>query len=121
MPVLVVGLLIVLVALIGGAAYGINKLIPTRKQMNLSDYYGQNEEGEAALILGTEKLEQKALISGDDVYLPIDVVDGYLNQRYYWDSEDKKIPVSYTHLDVYKRQAWNMSVILLQQFLLLPM
>ena len=50
MPVLVVGLLIVLVALIGGAAYGINKLIPTRKQMNLSDYYGQNEEGEAALI-----------------------------------------------------------------------
>ena len=55
MPVLVVGLLIVLVALIGGAAYGINKLIPTRKQMNLSDYYGQNEEGEAALILGTEK------------------------------------------------------------------
>ena len=91
MPVLVVGLLIVLVALIGGAAYGINKLIPTRKQMNLSDYYGQNEEGEAALILGTEKLEQKALISGDDVYLPIDVVDGYLNQRYYWDSEDKKI------------------------------
>ena len=91
MPVLVVGLLIVLVALIGGAAYGINKLIPTRKQMNLSDYYGQNEEGEAALILGTEKLEQKALISGDDVYLPIDVVDGYLNQRYYWDSENKKI------------------------------
>lgn len=91
MPVLVVCLLIVLVALVGGAAYGINKLIPTRKQMSLSDYYGQNADGEAALILGTEKLDQKALISGDDVYLPIDVVDGYLNQRYYWDSENKKI------------------------------
>lgn len=91
MPVLVVCLLIVLVALVGGGAYGINKLIPTRKQMSLSDYYGQNADGEAALILGTEKLDQKALISGDDVYLPIDVVDGYLNQRYYWDSENKKI------------------------------
>lgn len=91
MPVLVVCLLIVLVALVGGAAYGINKLIPTRKQMSLSDYYGQNADGEAALILGTEKLDQKALISGDDVYLPIDVVDGYLNQRYYWDSENNKI------------------------------
>ena len=91
MPVLVVCLLIVLVALVGGAAYGINKLIPTRKQMSLSDYYGQNADGEAALILGSEKLDQKALISGDDVYLPIDVVDGYLNQRYYWDSENKKI------------------------------
>lgn len=91
MPVLVVCLLIVLVALVGGAAYGINKLIPIRRQMSLSDYYGQNADGEAALILGTEKLDQKALISGDDVYLPIDVVDGYLNQRYYWDSENKKI------------------------------
>ena len=91
MPVLVVCLLIVLVALVGGTAYGINKLIPTREQMSLSDYYGQNADGEAALILGSEKLDQKALISGDDVYLPIDVVDGYLNQRYYWDSENKKI------------------------------
>ena len=90
-PVLVVGLLIVLVALAGGAVYGINKLIPSRKQMDLTEYYGQNADGEAALILGTEKLEEKALISGEDVYLPLDVVNGYLNQRYYWDSENKKI------------------------------
>ena len=90
-PVLVVGLLIVLVALAGGTVYGINKLIPSRKQMDLTEYYGQNADGEAALILGTEKLEEKALISGEDVYLPLDVVNGYLNQRYYWDSENKKI------------------------------
>ena len=91
MPVLVVCLLIVLVSLIGGAVYGINKLIPTSKQMDLTEYYGQNADGEAALILGTQKLEQKALFSGNDVYLPLDVVSGYLNQRYYWDSENKKI------------------------------
>ena len=90
-PVLVVGLMIVLVALAGGTVYGINKLIPSRKQMDLTEYYGQNADGEAALILGTEKLEEKALISGEDVYLPLDVVNGYLNQRYYWDSENKKI------------------------------
>ena len=69
MPVLVVCLLIVLVTLAGGAVYGINKLIPTREQMSLTDYYGQNVDGEAALVLGTEKLDQKALISGDDVYI----------------------------------------------------
>ena len=91
MPVFVVCLLIVLVSLIGGAIYGINKLIPTSKQMDLTEYYGQNADGEAALILGTQKLEQKALFSGNDVYLPLDVVSGYLNQRYYWDSENKKI------------------------------
>ena len=91
MPVFVVCLLIVLFSLIGGAVYGINKLIPTSKQMDLTEYYGQNADGEAALILGTQKLEQKALFSGNDVYLPLDVVSGYMNQRYYWDSENKKI------------------------------
>lgn len=91
MPVLVVCLLIVLVSLIGGAVYGINKLIPTSKQMELTEYYGQNADGEASLVAGTQKLEQKALISGDEVYIPLDVVNGYLNQRYYWDSANKKI------------------------------
>lgn len=91
MPVLVVCLLIVLVSLIGGAVYGINKLIPTSKQMDLTEYYGQNADGEASLVAGTQKLEQKALISGDEVYIPLDVVNGYLNQRYYWDSANKKI------------------------------
>ena len=91
MPVFAVCLLIILFSLIGGAVYGINKLIPTSKQMDLTEYYGQNADGEAALILGTQKLEQKALFSGNDVYLPLDVVSGYLNQRYYWDSENKKI------------------------------
>lgn len=91
MPVLVVCLLIVLVSLIGGAIYGINKLIPTSKQMDLTEYYGQNADGEASLVAGTQKLEQKALISGDEVYIPLDVVNGYLNQRYYWDSANKKI------------------------------
>ena len=91
MRVLVVCLLIVLVSLIGGAVYGINKLIPTSKQMDLTEYYGQNADGEASLVAGTQKLEQKALISGDEVYIPLDVVNGYLNQRYYWDSANKKI------------------------------
>ena len=91
MPVLVVCLLIVLVSLIGGAVYGINKLIPTSKQMDLTEYYGQNADGEASLVAGTQKLEQKALISGDEVYIPLDVVNGYLNQRYYWDSANKNI------------------------------
>ncbi len=57
-PVLVVCLLFVLVSLVGGAVYGINKLIPTSKQMDLTEYYG-NEDGEAALIVGTRNSKRK--------------------------------------------------------------
>ena len=81
MPVLVVCLLIVLVALVGGAAYGINKLIPTRKQMSLSDYYGQNADGEAALESNQEKLDdaQTSYEQGRDTALKNANLDSLLS------------------------------------------
>lgn len=91
MPVLVVCLLIFVVAVIGLATHVIIRYLPTKERMDLTEYYGQVAEGEAALILGTEKLEQRGLISGDQAYLPLDVVNSYLNQRYYWDSENSQI------------------------------
>ena len=91
MPVFVVCLLIVVLAVLGGVGHVISKYIPTKDRMDLNEYYGQVAEGEAALILGTEKLEQRGIISGEEGYLPIDVVNTYLNQRYYWDAENQQI------------------------------
>ena len=67
------------------------KYVPSTEKMDLNEYYGQVADGEIALILGTEKLEDRGLIDGDRVYLPLDVVNTYLNQRYYWDSADQKV------------------------------
>jgi spore germination protein YaaH len=91
MPALVVCILILVVAVAGIATQVISRYIPTRTQMDLNEYYGQVAEGEAALILGTEVLEQRGAVSGDQVYLPLEVVNTYLNQRYYWDSEGSAI------------------------------
>lgn len=90
-PVFVVCLLIVVLAVLGGVGHVISKYIPTKDRMDLNEYYGQVAEGEAALILGTEKLEQRGIISGEEGYLPLDVVNTYLNQRYYWDAENQQI------------------------------
>ena len=43
------------------------------------------------MVLGTELLDEKALVVGERVYLPLDVVNTYLNQRYYWDAANKQI------------------------------
>ena len=91
MPVFVVCPLIVVLAVLGGVGHVISKYIPTKDRMDLNEYYGQVAEGEAALILGTEKLEQRGIISGEEGYLPLDVVNTYLNQRYYWDAENQQI------------------------------
>ncbi len=91
MPAFLVCLLILVLAVAGGAVHVISKYIPTKDCMDLNEYYGQVAEGEAALILGTEKLEQRGIISGEEGYLPLDVVNTYLNQRYYWDAESQQI------------------------------
>ena len=59
--------------------------------MDLTEYYGQTDDSEAVIIVGTQILEQKAVMSGEQPYLPVDVVDSYLNQRYYWDEEGQQI------------------------------
>lgn len=90
-PAATVIVLIILVAVIGIISHVVMKRIPTKQKMDLSEYYGELAEGEAALILGSEKLEQRAFIVGERVYLPLDIVNTYLNQRYYWDAAGQQI------------------------------
>lgn len=91
MPVVIVCILILVLAVMGLGMHFIKKYIPTKERMNLTEYYGQPGDGEMAVVLGTEIMEERALMSGDQIYLPLDMVNTYLNQRYYWDSADQKV------------------------------
>ena len=90
-PIAVVVVLIFLVAILGIVSHIVLKYVPSREKMDLNEYYGQVSDGEIALVMGTEKLDERGLVDGDRVYLPLDVVNTYLNQRYYWDSADQKV------------------------------
>ena len=91
MPVVIVCILAFVLAIIGLGTHFIKKYIPTKERMNLTEYYGQPGDGEMAVILGSNIMEERALMSGDQIYLPLDMVNTYLNQRYYWDSADNQI------------------------------
>ena len=90
-PVIAVAVLVILVAILGIVTHVVMKYIPSSEKMDLNEYYGELGDGEAALVLGTELLDAKALVAGERVYLPLDVVNTYLNQRYYWDAANKQI------------------------------
>ena len=90
-PVIAVAVLVILVAILGIVTHVVMKYIPSSEKMDLNEYYGEMADGEIALIIGTEKLEERGLVDGDRVYLPLDVVNTYLNQRYYWDSTNQQI------------------------------
>lgn len=90
-PVIAVAVLVILVAILGIVTHVVMKYIPSSEKMDLNEYYGEMTDGEIALVIGTEKLEERGLVDGDRVYLPLDVVNTYLNQRYYWDSANQQI------------------------------
>ena len=90
-PVIAVAVLVILVAIFGIVTHVVMKYIPSSEKMDLNEYYGEMADGEIALVIGTEKLEERGLVDGDRVYLPLDVVNTYLNQRYYWDSANQQI------------------------------
>lgn len=90
-PVVVVCILIALLLIVAAAVHVITKYVPTRQKMNLTEYYGQTEEGQTSIVVGTQILEEKGLMSGTQAYLPIDVVANYINQRYYWDAEGQQV------------------------------
>ena len=89
--VIAVAVLVILVAILGIVTHVVMKYIPSSEKMDLNEYYGEMADGEIALVIGTEKLEERGLVDGDRVYLPLDVVNTYLNQRYYWDSANQQI------------------------------
>ena len=90
-PAGVVIVLIILVAAAGLITNIIVKNTPTKERMSLTEYYGTLSEGEAVLILHSDIMEKRALISGETYYLPLGIVNTYLNQRYYWDKENQQI------------------------------
>ena len=90
-PIIAVVAMVILVAILGLVTHVVMKYIPSSKKMDMNEYYGEMADGEIALVIGTEKLEERGLVDGDRVYLPLDVVNTYLNQRYYWDSANQQI------------------------------
>ena len=90
-PIIAVVAMVILVAILGLVTHVVMKYIPSSEKMDLNEYYGELADGEIALVIGTEKLEERGLVDGDRVYLPLDVVNTYLNQRYYWDSANQQI------------------------------
>lgn len=90
-PIVAVVVLVILVAVLGIVSHVVMRYIPSGEKMDLNEYYGEMADGEIAIVLGTEKLDERGLVDGDRVYLPLNVVNTYLNQRYYWDSANQQV------------------------------
>ena len=83
-PVIVALVLIVIVALIGFGGRILDKYSYSKELADLNEYFGV-ADGELAIILQDEKVEQKALLRENAVYFDIDTMELYLNEGFYVD------------------------------------
>lgn len=90
-PVIVVCLLIVIIGGVGLATHFIQKYMPSKDRMDLTEYYGTVNEGELVLVLGTEILQDRGILEGGCAYLPLSIVQNSLNQAFYWDGENTQV------------------------------
>ncbi|MBR5565417.1 MAG: SH3 domain-containing protein [Roseburia sp.] len=66
----------------------IDKYSPTDEQQDLGIHYGITSEEEVAIIYNNELIEAKAKLLNDVVYLRVDTVKNYINDRFYWDANE---------------------------------
>lgn len=87
-PVLVaLGLIVFVVIGFFGIRF-LNRYIPSQEQADIGEMLGVDQD-EVALYLNEELQESKGLYLQGQTYLPIEWVNNYLNERFYWDDNEK--------------------------------
>lgn len=87
-PILVTIAFIVIVLFVAFISTLIKKYTPTKERVDLQEYYKVQGADDMALVLDQQLLEEKAKFWDGHVYLDYNAVRQYLNQRFYWDSNE---------------------------------
>lgn len=77
--------LIILVIVIGKF---IQKYTPAKDRIDLMEYYGLEEEMNAAVVLDYEIVKQQAVVKDNVLYLDYEIVRDLFNSRFYWDNNE---------------------------------
>lgn len=78
------GIMVLAAAVLVIGAFLLYRYTPGKERMELTEYYGL-EEGETAVIINSENTGITAVKQEGAYYLPVDMVQAYLNERFYWD------------------------------------
>lgn len=87
-PFITVFFLILVVILFMLLGKVIDKYTPSKEHQDLNEYYSLTVENDVAIVLNHQVIEDKARMIDGNVYLDIKTVKKYINERFYWDSNE---------------------------------
>lgn len=90
-PVIVALFLIMIVAVIGVVLKQVEKYTPTKERADLNEYFEITSDQDVALIIQNEHSEYRGKLEEGHVYLNLDMVKEYFNDRFYWDQNENML------------------------------
>lgn len=87
----IIALVLLMFFILAGGALGflyVKKYMPSRELADKSKIFGI-KSGDVALLLDNELQDARGIYEGGQVYLPVEWVSEYLNERFYWDENEK--------------------------------
>ena len=80
---------LMLAAVCAAGGYLCYRYLPTNERADLAEIYDAGGTDRVALFLNCERQEADGIYANGQTYLPIDWVNEYLNERFYWDANEK--------------------------------
>lgn len=80
-------LVLIVIGIVGGA-FLLKRYSPSKEKADLKKYYGIEQDNQVAVIIDNQILEAKVAMFDGKPYLEYSLVRDYLNDRFYWDSNE---------------------------------
>ncbi|MEF9940263.1 MAG: glycosyl hydrolase family 18 protein [Clostridium sp.] len=89
-PFLVIFLFLLCIAALAVGAYAYKRYMPTKEKADLTELY-DGKDNEVTIFLNYEKQTVRGIYADGQTYLPIQWLNDNLNERFYWDSNEKQL------------------------------
>lgn len=81
-------LLMIIAGMLSVSAVVWMKYGPTSERYDLNAYFGVDKDTELGITVNNEVMEMQGLYINDRIYVPYEIVRDYLNERFYFDSNE---------------------------------
>ena len=86
-----IAVVVILGAAAAGGYYAYDRYMPVKTRADLGSIYQTEDRNEAAIFLNYEMQEETGVYEAGVFYLPLEWVQDWLNERFYYDGKNKEI------------------------------
>ncbi len=86
--ILIATLVLIIIGMVAFGSIFLWKYGPTKERYGLDTYFGIKSDNDLGITVNNEVMEQQGLRIDNHVYVPYEIVRDYLNERFYWDSNE---------------------------------